>query len=126
MRIPEGEPQSLPGWAQLGLDETPLQYAPKLRGGYAAGEEQVTHYSSADKRQATATHVVNCEGTVKVLQVLQRGKPSCHHARGPRAFWRHMIFFLKTYGRILNIPHRGGNGRRSRPSRENWQLSAFS
>ena len=23
-RIPEGEPQSLPAWAQLGLDETPL------------------------------------------------------------------------------------------------------
>ena len=38
-RIPEGEPQSLPAWAQVGLDEMPLQYAPKLRGGYAAGEK---------------------------------------------------------------------------------------
>ena len=54
VRIHEGEPQSLPAWAQLGLDETPLQYAPKLRGGYAAGEKQVTHYSSGDKRQATS------------------------------------------------------------------------
>ena len=31
--IPEGEPQLLPAWAQFGLDETPLQCAPKLRGG---------------------------------------------------------------------------------------------
>ena len=74
VRIPEGEPQSLPAWAQLGLHETPLQYAPKLRGEYAAGEKQVRHYSSADKRQTTATLVVNREGTVKVLQVLHRGK----------------------------------------------------
>ena len=50
VRIPEGEPQSLPPWAQLGLDKTPLQYAPKLRGGYAAGDKQVRHYNSADKR----------------------------------------------------------------------------
>ena len=81
VRIPEGEPQSLPPWAQLGLDEMPLQYAPKLRGGYAAGEKQVRHYSSADKRQATATPVVNHEGTVKVLQVLHRGKTGRCHAR---------------------------------------------
>ena len=79
--IPEGEPQLLQAWAQLGLDETPLQYAPNLRGGYAAGEKQVRHYSSADKGQATATLVVNREGTVKVLQVLYRGKTSCCHAR---------------------------------------------
>ena len=58
-----------------------VQYAPKLRGGYAAGDKQVRHYSSADKRQATATPVVNREGTVKVLQVLQRGKTSRCHAR---------------------------------------------
>ena len=57
-----------------------LQYAPKLRGGYAAGEKQVKHYSSADKRLATATPVVNREGTVKVLQVLHRGKTSRCHA----------------------------------------------
>ena len=81
VRIPEGEPQSLPPWAQLGLDETPLQYAPKLRGAYAAREKQVRHYSSADKRQATATPVVNREGTVKVLQVLQRRKTGRCHAR---------------------------------------------
>ena len=73
VRIPEGEPQ-------LGLEETPLQYAPKLRGGYAAGEKQVRHYSSADKRLATATPVVNREGTVKVLQVLHRGKTGRCHA----------------------------------------------
>ena len=79
--IPEDEPQSLPAWGQLGLDETPLQYAPKLRGGYAAGEKLVRHYSSADKRQATAMPVVNREGTVKVLQVLRRGRTSCCHAR---------------------------------------------
>ena len=78
--IPEGEPQSLPACTQLSPDETPLQYAPKLRGGYAAGEKQVGHYSNADKRQATATPVVNREGTVKVLQVLHRGKTSCCHA----------------------------------------------
>ena len=59
VRIPEGEPQSLPAWAELGLDKTPVQYAPKLRGGYAAGEKQVRHYSRADKRQATATPVGN-------------------------------------------------------------------
>ena len=81
VRIPEGEPQSLPPWARLGLDETPLLYAPKLRGGYAAGEKQVGHYSSADKQQATATPVVNREGTVKVLQVLHRGKTGPCHAR---------------------------------------------
>ena len=80
VRILEGEPQLLPAWAQLGLDPTPLQYAPKLRGGYAAGEKQVRHYSSADKRQATATHVVNREGTVKVLQVMHKGKTSGCHA----------------------------------------------
>ena len=81
VRILEGEPQSLPPWAQLGLDETPLQYAPKLRGGYAAGEKQARHYSSADKRQARATPVVNREGTVKVLQVLHKGKTGHCHAR---------------------------------------------
>ena len=81
VRILEGEPQSLPPWAQLGLDKTPLQYAPKLRGGYAAGEKQVRHYSNADKRQATAPPVVNREGTVKVLQVLHRGKTGRCHAR---------------------------------------------
>ena len=80
VRIPEGEPRSLPAWAQLGLDETPLQYLPKLRGGYAAGEKQVIHYSSADKRHTTATLVVN-RGTVKVLQVLHKGKTSRCHAR---------------------------------------------
>ena len=80
VRIPESEPQSLPAWAQLGLDETPLQYAPGLRGGYVAGEKQVRHYNSADKRHATATPVVNREGTVKVLQVLHRGKTSRCHA----------------------------------------------
>ena len=107
VRIPEGEPQSLPTWAQLGLDETPLQYAPKLRGGYAAGEKQVRHYSSADKRQATATPVVNREGTVKVLQMLPQRKdkslpcasqpasgPALLHARRPRgeevSEWRHV------------------------------------
>ena len=37
-----------------------------------------------------------------------------------------LILSLKTYGLILNIPHRGGNGRRSRPSERNWQDSAFS
>ena len=37
VRIPEGEPQSLPALTPLGVDETPLQYTPKLRGGYAAG-----------------------------------------------------------------------------------------
>ena len=106
VRIPEGEPQSLLAWAQLGLDETAIQYAPKLRGGYAAGEKQVRHYNSADKRQATATPVVNPEGTVKVLQVLHRGKykslpcasrsaswPASLHARRPRgedvSDWRH-------------------------------------
>ena len=78
MRIPEGEPQSLLAWVRLGLDETPLQYAPKLRGGYAIGEKQVRHYKSADKRQATATPAVNREGTLKVVQVLHRGKTSCH------------------------------------------------
>ena len=56
--------------------ETPLQYAPTLRGGYAARKKQVRHYSIADKRQATATPLVNFEGPVKVLQVLQRGKTS--------------------------------------------------
>ena len=81
MCIPESEPQSLPPWAQLGLDETHLQYAPKLRGGYAAGEKQVRHYSSADKQQATATLVVNREGTIKVLQVLHREKTGRCHAR---------------------------------------------
>ena len=81
VRIPEGDTQSLPAWAQLGLDETPLQYAPKLRAGYVAGEKQVRHYSSADKRQATAMLVVNREGTVKVLQVLHKGKTSRCHAR---------------------------------------------
>ena len=81
VRIPEGEPQSVPASAQLGLDETPLQYAPKLRGGYAAGEKQVRHCSSADKRQAMATSVVNLEGTVQVLQVLHRGETSRCHAR---------------------------------------------
>ena len=81
VRIPEGEPQSLPARAQLSLDETPLQYAPKLRGGYAAGEKQVRHYSGANKQQATATPVVNREGTVKVLQVLHRGKTGRCHAR---------------------------------------------
>ena len=80
VRIPEGEHQSLPAWAQLGLNETPLQYAPKLRGGYAAGEKRVRHYSSAYKRQATTTHVVNREGTVKVLQVLHTCKTSRCHA----------------------------------------------
>ena len=65
----------------MGLDETPLQYAPKLRGGYATGEKEVRHYSSADKRQATAAPVVNREGIVKVLQVLHRGKTSRCHAR---------------------------------------------
>ena len=82
VRIPECEPQSLPAWAQLGLDETPLQYALKLRGRYAAREQQVRHYNSADKRQATATPtpVVNHEGSVKLLQVLHRGKTSCCHA----------------------------------------------
>ena len=80
VRIPEGEPQSLPASAHLGVDERPLQYAPKLRGGYAAGEKQVRHYCSVDKRQATATPVVNREGTVKVLQVLHRGKTSRCHA----------------------------------------------
>ena len=39
VRIIEGDPHSLPPWAQFGLDEMPLQYAPKLRGGYAAGEK---------------------------------------------------------------------------------------
>ena len=67
--------------SQLGLEKTALQYAPKLRGGYAAGEEHVRHYSSADKRQATTTSVVNREGTVKVLRVLHRGKASRCHAR---------------------------------------------
>ena len=81
VHIPEGEPQSMPAWAQLGLDETPLQYAPKLRGRYAAGEKQVRYYSSADNRQATATPVVNREGTVNVLQVLHRGKISRCHGR---------------------------------------------
>ena len=37
------------------------------------------HYSRADKRQRTATPVVNREG--KVLQVLHRGKTSPCHAR---------------------------------------------
>ena len=68
-------------WAQLALDETPLQYAPQLRRGCAAGKKHVRHYSSADKRQATATLVVNREGTVKVLDVLHRGKTSRCHAR---------------------------------------------
>ena len=63
------------------MDETPLQYAPKLRGGYAAGEKQVRHYISADKRQATAMLVVNREGTAKVLQVLHKGKASRWHVR---------------------------------------------
>ena len=53
----------------------------KLHGGYAAGEKQVRHYSSDDKPHATATLVVNREGTVKVLQVLHRGKTSRCHAR---------------------------------------------
>ena len=81
VRIPEGKAQSLPAWAQLGLDETPLQYAPKLRGRYAAREKQVRHYSGADKRQATATPPVNRESTVQVLQVLHRGKTGRCHAR---------------------------------------------
>ena len=81
MRIPEGDSQSWPPWAQLGLDETSLQYAPKWRGGYAAGEKRVKHYSSAEKQQATATPVVNREGTIQVLQVLHRGKASRCHAR---------------------------------------------
>ena len=80
VRIPKGEPHSLPAWAQLHLDETPPQYAPKLRGGHAAGEKQVRNYSSADKRQAAAKPVVNREGTVMVLQVLHRGKTSRCHA----------------------------------------------
>ena len=81
MCIPEGEPQSLPAWAKLGFDETPLQYAPKLGGGYAAREKHVGHYSSANKQQATATPMANRQGTVKVLQVLHRGKTSLCHAR---------------------------------------------
>ena len=32
VRIPKGDPQTLPLWAQFGLDETPPQHAPKLRG----------------------------------------------------------------------------------------------
>ena len=82
VRIPEGEPQLLPAqWAQLGLDEMPLQYTHKWRGEYAAGEKQIRHYSSGDKLQATATPLVNREGIVKVLQVLHRGKTSRCHAR---------------------------------------------
>ena len=80
VRIPECDAQPLPAWVQVGLDEMPPQYSPKLRGGYAAGEKQVRHYSSGDKRQATATPVVNREGTVKVLQVLHRGETSHCHA----------------------------------------------
>ena len=89
VRIPEGEPQSLPAWAQLGPDEMPPQYVPKLRGGYAAGEKHVRHYSSADKREAMATPVVNREGTVKVLQRLHRAKTSL----SPRKL--HPVFHLK-------------------------------
>ena len=80
VRIPEDDSQSLPAGAQLGLDKRPLKYAPKGRGGYAAREKPVRHYSSADEPQATATPVVNREGTGKVLQVLQRGKTSRCHA----------------------------------------------
>ena len=79
--IPEGDPQSLPPSAQLGLNETALWYAPKPHRGYAASEKQIRHYSSADKRQATAAPVINLEGAVKVLQVLRRRKTSCCHAR---------------------------------------------
>ena len=79
--IPEGDPQPLPPWRQLGLDEAPLQYAPKLRGGYAAGEKQVHYDSSVDKKQATATLVVNRCGTLKVLQLLHRGKTNRYHTR---------------------------------------------
>ena len=34
--------------------------------------------------------------------------PPMRQPRGLRAFWCHMIFFLKTYCLILNIPHGEG------------------
>ena len=77
VRIPEGEPQSLPPWAQLGLDETPLQYAPKLCGGYAARENR----SDTTAALTSDMLVVNRGGTVKVLQVLHRGRTRRCHAR---------------------------------------------
>ena len=79
--IPEGDLQSLPPWALLGRNKTPLQYAPKLRGGCVTGEKQVRHCRNAEKRQATATRMVHREGTVKVRQVLNKGKPRGCHAR---------------------------------------------
>ena len=74
------------GGAHVGLEETPLktislQYAPKLRRGYAAREQQVQHYSSAYKRHATPTGMNNSCGTVKVLHLLHIGNTSCYHAR---------------------------------------------
>ena len=65
VRIPGGVPQPLPPWAQLGLE---------VRGGYAAGQRQVRRYSSDDERHTRVTSVVNCEGTVIVVQVLHKGK----------------------------------------------------
>ena len=50
VHVREGHPPSLPAWAQLGLDGTPLQYAPKLRGGYAAKEKSVRHYLRRPKQ----------------------------------------------------------------------------
>ena len=74
-------------------------------------------------RSNKSNNVINM---LKTWLNLKHGSPPMRQPRGLREFWRHMIFFLKTYGLILNIPHRGGNGRRSRPSVENRHDSAFS
>ena len=86
VRIPEGECQSLPPWAQLGLDETPLQYAPKLRGGYAAGEQE---------GQRWRTTLTSCQSQAYHLyKEQQRGGLRPGWTDLPKGFVLHHVMYM--------------------------------
>ena len=59
-------PGPVPPSMILGVDETPLQYAPRIRGTYVVGERvhQVHVHGAADKRQCTATPATTMSGEV--------------------------------------------------------------
>ena len=82
----------------FGVDETPLQYCPRVKGTYTtAGQaKQLVILGSREKRCVTATPICSMDGRVPLLQIIWKGLSDQCHPRlsGATLHFLHFSFFL--------------------------------
>ncbi len=91
--LPAGGPTCLPLGMQCAVDETPLMYAPQVRGTYeeCGRSKQITLVAAREKRMVTGSPLVTRAGEMLLFQIIFKGLTrQCEPPRQPE--WHPKVF----------------------------------